>query len=119
MHGGTVEAHSAGLGQGSEFVVRLTSTAPPPADDAAEAVEEAATATPRRILVVDDNADAAQSLAMLLRLRGHKANVAFSGSDALRMVQDNPPELVFLDIGMPDLDGYEVARRLRADSVPS
>ena len=69
----------------------------------------------RKILVVDDNADAAQSLAILLRLRGHEVQVALGGAEALQMVDDNLPELVFLDIGMPDIDGYEVARLLRAE----
>jgi DNA-binding response OmpR family regulator len=68
----------------------------------------------RKVLVVDDNADAAQSLAVLLRLRGHEVQVALGGAEALQMVNVNLPELVFLDIGMPDIDGYEVARRLRS-----
>jgi CheY-like chemotaxis protein len=75
---------------------------------------DASAALARRILVVDDNTDAAQSLAVLLRLRGHEVQVALGGAEALRMVADCLPELVFLDIGMPDIDGYEVARRLRS-----
>jgi CheY-like chemotaxis protein len=69
---------------------------------------------PQRILVVDDNADAASSLAMLLELDGHATRVALSGMDALAAVADFAPDVVFLDIGLPDISGYEVARRVRA-----
>jgi CheY-like chemotaxis protein len=70
---------------------------------------------PRRILVVDDNHDAAESLSMLLKLMGQKVQVAFSAPEALAAARLDPPEMAFLDIGMPDMDGYELARRLRAD----
>jgi CheY-like chemotaxis protein len=66
-----------------------------------------------RLLVVDDNQDAANSLAMLLKMQGHDVRVAFSGPAALEMTKDSPPDVVFLDIGMPGMDGYEVARRMR------
>ena len=66
-----------------------------------------------RLLVIDDNRDAAETLAMLLRVQGHDVRVAFSGQAALEIVKDDVPDIVFLDIGMPDMDGYEVARRLR------
>jgi PAS domain S-box-containing protein len=113
LHGGSVEARSAGLGKGSEFVVRLPTAAPaePPA---AHVVEAPPPTSPRHVLVVDDNADAAASLAVLLRLEGHDARVAHSGPSALEMVERSLPDVVFLDIGMPGMDGYEVARRLRA-----
>jgi len=114
MHGGTVEARSDGLGKGSEFVVRLpTIKAPLKAEEPLQ-LSDVGAVLGRKILVVDDNADAAESLAMLLRLRGHEVQVALGGAEALQMTDDNVPELVFLDIGMPDIDGYEVARRLRS-----
>jgi len=115
LHGGTVEAHSDGLGKGSEFVVRL-----PLAAAAAEAAGgEAGGPSPDgwarglRVLVVDDNADAADSLALLLRLHGHDVRVAHDGLGALALAPAFRPELIFLDIGMPGMDGYEAARRLR------
>jgi PAS domain S-box-containing protein len=118
LHGGSVVAKSAGPGQGSEFVVRLpidasalhASSIP----SAVVADEGQRPASARHVLVVDDNADAASSLAALLNLDGHEAHVAHSGSSALEAVQRRRPDVVFLDIGMPDMDGYEVARRLRA-----
>ena len=115
MHHGTVEARSEGLGRGSEFVVRL-----PLSQDAVdrEVLQDAspsvaAAASGHRVLVVDDNQDAAESLAMLLRLQGHDVRVAHSGEAALKEAEAYSPDAVFLDIGMADLDGYEVARRLR------
>ena len=114
MHGGTVAAHSAGAGQGSQFVIRV----PLASEEIILATTEPQTPTPserRRVLVVDDNVDAAQSLALLLRLRGHDVRVAFGGEEALASVRSLEPEVVFLDIGMPGMDGYQVARRLRTD----
>ncbi len=119
MHHGTVEAHSAGLGQGSEFVVRLPLAAAQKEEPWAGSPEPAGPPPPavpssgRRLLVVDDNKDAAESLAVLLRLQGHEVQVAYDGLTALELLQTYRPELVFLDLGMPGLDGYEVARRLR------
>jgi len=117
MHHGTVEARSAGLGQGSEFVVRLPLVAgqrPEPSDGAdGERREGPGRASGHRLLVVDDNQDAADSLAILLRLQGHEVRVAYSGLAALEMTTDYSPDVVFLDIGMPGMDGHEVARRLR------
>jgi CheY-like chemotaxis protein/anti-sigma regulatory factor (Ser/Thr protein kinase) len=117
MHHGTVEAHSDGLGRGSEFVVRLP-LAPRarPESPGPDAGQKAPTASPHshRLLVVDDNRDAANSLAVLLRLQGHEVRVAHDGPAALELVKVYRPELVFLDIGMPGMDGYEVARRLRS-----
>ena len=114
MHGGKVEAHSAGLGKGCEFVVRLPLRAQvhsaPDSDGPANAQPPP---RGRRVLVVDDNQDAATSLAMLLRLQGHDIRVAHSGPTALEVTRDFQPEVVLLDIGMPYMDGYEVARRIR------
>jgi PAS domain S-box-containing protein len=118
MHGGTVTAHSDGPDKGSEFVVRLpVALAEDDKDTPGKepADPQAAAATPaRRILLVDDNVDAAESLAVLLRLDGHEASVACDGPAALAAAQAKPPELVILDLGMPQMDGFEVARRLRA-----
>jgi two-component system, sensor histidine kinase len=111
LHGGTIEATSRGLGHGSEFIVRLPMEASPRPQ---EPVQEPVRAShPRRILVVDDNQDAAESLTLLLRAAGHDASLAMDGPAALRLAQDLRPEVVFLDIGMPRMNGYEVARRLR------
>jgi PAS domain S-box-containing protein len=117
MHGGTVEAHSEGPGKGSEFIVRLPMGSGPGA-----AVPELP-ATPRqgqamRLLVVDDNVDAADSLALFLRLYGHEVRTAHNGPDALKQAAAFRPAVVFLDIGLPGMDGYEVARRLRAAGAP-
>ncbi|QJW92958.1 PAS domain S-box protein [Frigoriglobus tundricola] len=121
MHGGTVSAESAGIGTGSTFVVRL-----PLATAAADRADEPAGRTNgrapvaaggRRILVVDDNVDGAESLAELLQISGHVTRTAHSGPAALTAAAEHRPDLVFLDIGLPGLDGYEVARRLRADPL--
>lgn len=113
LHGGSVEAHSAGLGLGSEFVVRLPilAEAPPPVVPApiGPAEREAA----RRILIVDDNTDSAHSLAMLQSRRGHQTRVAFTGPTAIEVAAEFLPEVVLLDLGLPGMDGYAVARLLR------
>jgi CheY-like chemotaxis protein len=114
LHRGTVSAHSAGLGRGSEFTVRLpiasaVRTGPSEPTMAAPAASTAS----RRVLIVDDNEDAAASLAMLLRFLGMEAQIARDGPTALELVESFRPDLVFLDIGMPGMDGLEVARRIR------
>ena len=121
LHGGTVTAHSDGVGQGSTFVVRLAldETRAATADDDADAADTDAAApgapvvAPLRILVTDDNVDAALTLSTLLELYGHEVTVAHDGHGALRMAAASLPDVVFLDIGLPDLPGYEVARGLR------
>ena len=112
LHGGTVEASSDGLGHGAEFIVRLPVLAEPPPTPApaAPAVRD----TARRILIVDDNEDSARSLATLQRRRGHETRTAFAGPEGLLAAEKFRPEVVLLDIGLPGMDGYEVARRLRA-----
>jgi PAS domain S-box-containing protein len=115
MQGGTVTAHSAGTGQGSEFVVRLplapVRAEPQPLQDTRAPLE-----LPRAsVLIVDDNHDGADSLRLLLRSLGLEVRVAYGGAEALALLQSFVPELVLLDIGMPGMDGYEVARRIRAD----
>jgi signal transduction histidine kinase/CheY-like chemotaxis protein len=107
LHGGRVAAHSDGVGTGSKFTVRLPAMA---SDGTASAAVQG-----RRVLVVDDNRDLAESLAMVLRLWGHEVAVAYDGPAALAAAHERPPEVVFLDIGLPHLDGFEVARRLRED----
>jgi PAS domain S-box-containing protein len=116
MHGGSVDARSAGLGRGSEFVVRLPISAHGLERDQVRGEEKPtrpASPSGLRLLVVDDNHDAADSLAMMLRLQGHEVRVAHSGPAALEAVEDYAPDVVFLDIGMPGMDGHEVARRMR------
>jgi CheY-like chemotaxis protein len=117
MHGGRVEARSEGAGKGSEFVVYLPILAPSPtAANNAEMEPLARTdGAPRRVLVVDDSADAAESLSMILQARGHQVRTAHDGPAALRAAADFRPEVVLLDIGLPRIDGYEVARRLRGE----
>jgi signal transduction histidine kinase len=119
LHGGSVQASSPGPGAGAEFVVRLPlaadeAAATPAARLAGEAGPRAAV-DPRRVLVVDDNRDSAESLAQLLRLLGHEIWQAYSGRDAVATACSRRPDLVLLDIGMPDLSGYEVARQIRAE----
>ena len=114
MHGGSVTAHSTGLGQGCEFVVRLPLAKQGNGEFQESKVQEGHRKnTGHRLLIVDDNHDAAESLAMLLRLLGHDVQVAHEGPTALRLIGTLRPDLVFLDIGMPGMDGYEVARRIR------
>ena len=113
MHGGSVEATSGGEGRGSEFVVRLpTSTVEPAAAASAPAVAPKPP-SPRRILVVDDNRDAASSLAILLELAGNETIVAYDGAEALEAVGRQRPDIVLLDIGLPQVNGYDVCRRIR------
>ncbi|WP_198119996.1 hybrid sensor histidine kinase/response regulator [Massilia rhizosphaerae] len=115
MHGGTVEARSAGPGQGSEFVVRLPlADRHDAAGDAGTAAHAAPLAGPR-ILVVDDNQDAADTLAMLLEADGARARAVYDGQSALAAMPGLRPHAVLLDLGMPGMDGLEVARRIRAD----
>src|SRR5690606_10122911 len=109
-----VEARSAGLGKGSEFIVRLPVVAGD-ADATAGPLKSSPSAAlqHRAILVVDDNRDSADSLAMLLRLMGADVRVAYGGKEAIAEAVGQCPVVMFVDIGMPDCDGYEVARRVR------
>jgi PAS domain S-box-containing protein len=122
-HGGTVSAHSAGPGTGSEFVVRLPQWNVPAGFESAVDVHSASGTgvapadTALRILVVDDSIDAAEMLAAALSLKGYNTRVAFDGPAALRIAAEFRPAVVFLDIGLPVMDGYELARRLRAGGL--
>ncbi|MBN8421230.1 MAG: PAS domain S-box protein [Verrucomicrobia bacterium] len=114
LHGGRVEARSAGPGEGSEFTVHLpilseAPPTPPPAPAMAKPAE-----VPRRILIVDDNTDSALTMAALQKRRGHETRTAFTGPDALIAAAEFQPDVILLDIGLPGMDGFEVARRLRA-----
>jgi signal transduction histidine kinase len=122
LHGGILEAHSAGLGQGSEFVVRLPLAMDESAGQSAqetEAVRDAANAHPapcankRRILVVDDNLDSAESLTTLLDLTGNETRAAYDGVEAMEVASAFQPQVILLDIGLPELNGYEVAHKIR------
>ncbi len=112
LHGGSIEALSEGLGHGAEFIVRLPilRAAPPPPPPPPTAPPE----TSRRILIVDDNTDSARSLAILQTRRGHITCTAFTGPEAITAAAEFLPEVILLDIGLPGMDGYEVARRIRA-----
>ena len=112
MHGGTVEVASEGPGRGAVFTVHLPSI---PNPEMKAAAAPAAQSTGRRhILIVDDNEDARKMLEAALVLDGHIVQGARDGVSALALAADSPPELALIDIGLPDIDGYEVARRLRA-----
>jgi two-component system CheB/CheR fusion protein len=118
MHDGSIEAFSAGIGRGSRFTVRLPLVAAaaemPTARDERRAAESARADGALRILVVDDNEDSAAGMSMMLKCDGHDIDTAYCGETALRLVQELGPDVVLLDIGMPGMDGYEVARRLRS-----
>jgi signal transduction histidine kinase/ActR/RegA family two-component response regulator len=114
LHGGEVGADSAGVGLGSVFTIELPCA--PVADDASDHAGAAGAQAfrPLRVLVVDDNADAADSLAMLLRAQGHTVMVDYSGCGALRRALREAPDAMVIDIGLPDMDGYQLATLLRA-----
>ena len=115
MHGGSIEAKSEGEGKGSEFIVRLPIVTRSSVTTA-EPVVETKSPSDRRILIVDDNRDSADSLAMLLAITGNKTYLAHDGIEALEAFERHRPEVVLLDIGLPKLDGHEVCRRIRAQA---
>jgi two-component system, chemotaxis family, CheB/CheR fusion protein len=120
LHGGTVAAHSDGVGKGAEFAVRLPISAGKPAVARTERPRERqpapAVLSGRRVLIVDDNVDAANSLAALLKLMGSDARIANDGPGALRVAGEYQPDIVLLDIALPGMNGYDVAQALRRDS---
>lgn len=111
MHDGTVTAASAGMERGSTFTVRLPRVAPP---ETVYGASDALCVPMRRVLIVDDNVDAAESLAQLLKGSGHDVETAYSATAALKCLERGCPEFVLLDIGLPELDGYQLAGRVRA-----
>jgi len=119
LHGGQVSADSAGPGKGSTFTIRLPAVAPSVKDRLEGAAREGALAgpAPLRLMIVDDNVDAAESLAVLLEAQGHQVRVESHPVQALASARQDPPQVFILDIGLPEMDGYELARRLRADAA--
>jgi len=113
MHGGAVEAHSDGPGYGSEFLVRLPLLAVPQEVPGGEETELPQHTGPRRVLLIDDNRDAVESMTVLLELWGHEVRIAYNGPDALTLAAEFRPDAALLDIGLPGMTGYEVAQRLR------
>ncbi len=116
MHGGSVEVRSEGMGKGSEFEVRLpviAAQSPLPGRGGRTERDSRSPVPSRRVLVVDDNVDAAEMLALFLRTEGHEVRTAHDGPAALHAAESFRPEVILLDIGLPRMDGYTVARRLR------
>lgn len=118
LHGGRVEARSEGVGKGSEFIVRLPVLVEKPRSlqSQGSSGDGNTKATARRILVVDDNRDSADSLSMLLRMTGHQVHTAYDGVDGVEAAERFRPDVVLLDIGMPNLSGEDVCRRIRAET---
>jgi len=114
LHGGTLTAASEGPGKGSEFVLRLPLAAPPE-ELASSPNEEPRAPSGRKILIVDDNIDAADSLGVMLSYSGHDTRVVYSGREALIEAKGFAPDTLILDLGMPEMDGYAVARAVRSD----
>ncbi len=118
MHGGSIDVFSAGLGKGSEFVVRLPALTEPKVEPARKTAERPSSQTSsgvRCVLIVDDNIDSAESMAILLRLYGHEVRLAHDGLAALEIALTFFPDVIFLDLNLPKMDGYEVAKRLRQE----
>jgi PAS domain S-box-containing protein len=113
LHGGTVEAESPGAGQGSTFRVFLPLVESPPSEPVHESAVNIAPTYRARILVADDNRDAADTLSMILELDGHEVRTAYDGVEALQIAEQFAPQIALLDIGMPNLDGYQTARQIR------
>ncbi|HUQ08715.1 MAG TPA: ATP-binding protein [Steroidobacteraceae bacterium] len=114
LHGGSVEATSAGTGRGSTFTVQLPLLRDAPLGKPAPADEVSPQARPKRVVVADDNADAVSTLAEMLRMQGHQVWVANDGAEAVEQAHSHHPDAILLDLGMPRIDGLEAARRIRA-----
>ncbi|MBW3597072.1 MAG: response regulator, partial [Planctomycetes bacterium] len=115
MHGGTVAVRSEGRNRGSEFIVRLPILAEMPLDEAREGLSDGAEGCTarRRVLVVDDNAAAANMLSMAVKMLGHDVRTAGDGREAIQIAAEFCPDVVLMDLGMPQMNGYEAARRIR------
>ena len=116
MHAGSVEARSAGEDQGSEFLVRLPVLSEAPKPSASRSITGAEPAATHRVLIVDDNRDNAESLALLLGITGNETYIAHDGIEAIEAAEEHRPDVVLLDIGLPKLSGHDVCRRIRAES---
>ncbi|QDV35323.1 hybrid sensor histidine kinase/response regulator [Tautonia plasticadhaerens] len=117
LHGGTITARSDGPGRGSEFVVSLPAAEPQAIPDRRSTPAEPAKRRPPRVLIVDDNKDLVRGLSLLLRRLGYQVAVAYDGPEGIDAARSEHPEVILLDIGLPTLDGYEVARRLRREAA--
>lgn len=116
MHGGSVSAESPGTGQGSTFIVRLPLATAPVRSHASTAGDVEVAVRPLDILVVDDNRDSAESMALLMEMRGHKVRTAHDGPEALKVLATFRPQLILLDLGLPGMSGYEIARLIRTSA---
>jgi CheY-like chemotaxis protein len=113
LHGGTVNAQSEGTGKGSEFTIRLPATAPAPRTATRAAATDKPAGAKRRVLVVDDNKDSGDTLALLLKVKGHEVYTARDGFEAIEKAAELRPEIILMDVGMPRLNGYDATRRIR------
>ena len=118
-HGGSVEATSEGPGLGSQFTVRLPGLAPPPTIPPPVVHKTERIPNPRRLLIVEDHPDVAESLALILRCDDHEVRIAHDGPAALQVLSHFKPDVVLLDVGLPGMDGYQVARRMREEALES
>lgn len=116
LHGGGIEAHSEGLGKGSVFIVRMPLIAAPESAGIAEAAAADAD-RPLQVLVVDDNEASAKTIGWMLEMIGHEYRLAHSGGEAMEMAKKTKPDVILLDIGLPDMNGYDVCRELQKDSA--
>jgi two-component system, sensor histidine kinase len=114
MHGGTIHATSAGLGRGSQFIITLPVRQPVPTSDPQPEANGRSSVTPHRVLLVDDNRDFVSSMAALIELQGHTVRTAHDGREAEQVALSFQPQIAFLDLGLPLVNGYDLARRLRA-----
>ncbi|HDR8999055.1 ATP-binding protein [Burkholderia vietnamiensis] len=117
LHGGSITADSAGIGKGSSFTVRLPLAQPAERVEPARVAPAPLTTRPLRILVVDDNREAADTLAVLLEIKGHTARVAYHARDAVPLARDFAPQLMLIDLSMPDVNGFELLRELNATRI--
>ena len=117
LHGGSISLHSDGIGRGAEFTVRLPLLAHPDAADRQADDARVSTVEGARVLLVEDNPDTADSMVLLLEMLGHRVDLAPDGASALSLAATRLPEVMLVDIGLPDIDGYEVARRVRSDAT--